>query len=120
MLADRFPPTKISARYVPATQLPAGSRFKVERKFIHPAEFKAGGPYTPGVLAGDMNMWGWSVDRLVPRGWRRAVKGRTYPSPRPHSQTDHILVNEGVEVVGGEVVRQAMSDHRPVRARLRV
>jgi endonuclease/exonuclease/phosphatase family metal-dependent hydrolase len=75
---------------------------------------------TPGVFAGDMNMWGWSIDRLVPPGWRRAVKGRTYPSPRPHSQTDHILVNEGIEVVGGEVVRQAMSDHRPVRARLRV
>lgn len=75
---------------------------------------------TPGVLAGDMNMWGWAVDRLVPRGWRRAVRGRTYPSHRPHSQTDHILVNQAVAVVGAEVVPQAMSDHRPVRARLRV
>jgi endonuclease/exonuclease/phosphatase family metal-dependent hydrolase len=75
---------------------------------------------TPGVLAGDMNMWGWTVDRLVPPGWRRAVRGRTYPSPRPHSQTDHILVTTAVEVVGADVVPQVMSDHRPVRARLRV
>ena len=32
---------------------------------------------------------------------------------------DHILVNAPVEVVSSEVVRQVMSDHRPVRARLR-
>lgn len=73
----------------------------------------------PGVFAGDMNMWGWCVDRMVPRGWRRAVRGRTYPSPRPHSQTDHILVTPIVEVAEAEVVDQVMSDHRPVRARLR-
>ena len=70
-------------------------------------------------FAGDMNMWGWCIDRLVPRGWRRAVRGRTYPSHRPHSQTDHILVTPVVEVVEAEVVPQVMSDHRPVRARLR-
>jgi endonuclease/exonuclease/phosphatase family metal-dependent hydrolase len=75
---------------------------------------------TPGALAGDMNMWGWSVDRLVPPGWRRAVRGRTYPSPRPHSQTDHILVTSAVAVTHAEVVPQVMSDHRPVRTRLRV
>lgn len=73
----------------------------------------------PAVFAGDMNMWGWCVDRMVPQGWRRAVRGRTYPSPRPHSQTDHILVTPVVEVVEAEVVDQVMSDHRPVRARLR-
>lgn len=73
----------------------------------------------PAVFAGDMNMWGWCVDRMVPRGWRRAVRGRTYPSPRPHSQTDHILVTPVVEVVEAEVVDQVLSDHRPVRARLR-
>ena len=75
---------------------------------------------TPGVLAGDMNMWSWAIDRLAPPGWRRAVRGRTYPSPRPHSQTDHILVTPPVTVVSAEVVPQVMSDHRPVRARLRV
>jgi endonuclease/exonuclease/phosphatase family metal-dependent hydrolase len=73
----------------------------------------------PAAFAGDMNMWGWCVDRLTPKGWRRAVRGRTYPSHRPHSQTDHILVTPSVEVIGSEVVRQQMSDHRPVRAHLR-
>jgi endonuclease/exonuclease/phosphatase family metal-dependent hydrolase len=73
----------------------------------------------PGALAGDMNMWGWCADRLAGPGWRRVVRGRTYPAHRPHSQTDHILVNPPVEVVSSEVVRQVMSDHRPIRARLR-
>jgi endonuclease/exonuclease/phosphatase family metal-dependent hydrolase len=73
----------------------------------------------PAAFAGDMNMWGWCVDRLVPRGWRRVVRGRTYPAHRPHSQTDHVLVTPPVEVVEAEVVPQVMSDHRPVRVRLR-
>jgi endonuclease/exonuclease/phosphatase family metal-dependent hydrolase len=73
----------------------------------------------PAAFAGDMNMWGWCIDRLVPRGWRRSVSGRTYPAHRPHSQTDHILVTSPVEVVESAVVAQIMSDHRPVKARLR-
>lgn len=76
-------------------------------------------PDTPGALAGDMNMWGWCADRLVGSGWRRVVRGRTYPAHRPHSQTDHILVNAPVTAVSSEVVPQVMSDHRPIRARLR-
>jgi endonuclease/exonuclease/phosphatase family metal-dependent hydrolase len=77
------------------------------------------GPDEPGAFAGDMNMWGWCTDRLAGPGWRRVVRGRTYPSHRPHSQTDHIMVNPAVEVVFSEVVPQVMSDHRPIRARLR-
>jgi endonuclease/exonuclease/phosphatase family metal-dependent hydrolase len=77
------------------------------------------GPGEPGAFAGDMNMWGWCAERLAGRSWRRAVRGRTYPSARPHSQTDHIMVNDSVEVVASEVVPQVLSDHRPVRARLR-
>jgi endonuclease/exonuclease/phosphatase family metal-dependent hydrolase len=82
----------------------------------------------PAALAGDMNMWGWCVDRLVggrwphrrrPGGWRRAVRGRTYPAHRPHSQTDHILVTHPVEVVEAQVVRQVVSDHHPIRVHLR-
>jgi endonuclease/exonuclease/phosphatase family metal-dependent hydrolase len=77
-------------------------------------------PQTPAAFAGDMNMWGWCVDRLMPPGWSRAVRGRTYPAHRPHSQTDHILVTHPVEVVESEVIPQTtMSDHRPIRARLR-
>lgn len=77
------------------------------------------GPDTPAAFAGDMNMWGWCIDRLVPRGWRRVVRGRTYPAHRPHSQTDHVLVTPPVEAVEAEVVPQVLSDHRPVRTRLR-
>jgi endonuclease/exonuclease/phosphatase family metal-dependent hydrolase len=73
----------------------------------------------PGAFAGDMNMWGWCADRLAGPGWRRAVRGRTYPAHRPHSQTDHILVTPAVTVVVAEVMGQVLSDHRPVRARLR-
>lgn len=78
-------------------------------------------PYTdrPAVVAGDMNMWGPVVVRLLPT-WRRAVLGRTFPTPRPHSQIDHVLVSSSLDVVEGEVVRTGVSDHWPVRARLRL
>ena len=71
------------------------------------------------VVAGDCNLWGPGVVALLPH-WRRAVRGRTYPAPRPHSQIDHVLVRDGVEIVSGEVLAATPSDHRPVRARLRV
>jgi endonuclease/exonuclease/phosphatase family metal-dependent hydrolase len=83
------------------------------RRLLPPSE-------RPGVLAGDMNMWSWTLAAMAPRAWRRAVRGRTWPSPRPHSQIDHLLVTPAVEVVAGEVVDLVASDHRPVRARLRV
>ena len=73
----------------------------------------------PAALTGDMNMWGWCIERMAGTGWRRAVRGRTYPARRPYSQVDHILVSPPVEVVGAEVIPQVMSDHRPIRARLR-
>jgi endonuclease/exonuclease/phosphatase family metal-dependent hydrolase len=72
----------------------------------------------PAFLAGDFNLWGPAVERLLP-GWRRAVKGRTYPSHRPHSQIDHVLVNEHITVVDAQIVDNRQSDHRPVRVRLR-
>jgi endonuclease/exonuclease/phosphatase family metal-dependent hydrolase len=68
-------------------------------------------------LAGDMNLWGPPV-RAMFRGWRPAVRGATWPSGRPHSQIDHILVRGPVEAVSGEVLPERGSDHRPVRARL--
>ena len=73
----------------------------------------------PGVLAGDMNLWGPPVRALLP-GWHRAVRGRTWPAWRPHSQVDHILVRGPVRVVEGAVLATAGSDHRPVRALLSV
>lgn len=72
------------------------------------------------VLLGDLNMWGWTIDAMSPAGWRRAVKGKTWPARRPRHQIDHILVTPSVEVVQAEVLDVPGSDHLPVRARLRV
>jgi len=72
----------------------------------------------PGVLVGDMNMWGWSIDRMVPKGWRRVVRGKTWPAHRPQHQIDHVLVTDSVACLGGQVGPHLGSDHLPIRARL--
>lgn len=72
-------------------------------------------PNQPGLLAGDMNFWGPPVSFALP-GWRRAVKDRSYPSWRAHSQIDHILVTRPVRVVSGGSVDLGRSDHLPLRA----
>lgn len=73
----------------------------------------------PGAFIGDMNMWSWTIDRMVPPGWRRVVRGKTWPSHRPHSQIDHLLVTPSVDALWGEVGPNLGSDHLPIRARLR-
>lgn len=72
---------------------------------------------TPAVLGGDMNAWGPVVLRMFP-GWRRLVRGRTWPAWRPHSQLDHLLGTPMVGTSDTAVLGDAGSDHRPVRARL--
>jgi len=74
-------------------------------------------PTQPALLAGDMNFWGPPVSFVLP-GWRRAVKARTYPSWRAHSQIDHIFVTRPLQVVSGGAVQVGRSDHLPLRARL--
>jgi endonuclease/exonuclease/phosphatase family metal-dependent hydrolase len=73
-------------------------------------------PDSPGVLVGDMNMWGPPLSALLP-GWSRVVRGATWPAWRPVAQLDHILVTGGV-TGRGEVVAVRGSDHLPVRARV--
>jgi len=73
----------------------------------------------PQILAGDFNFWGPPIGALM-RGWDRPVRGRTYPSWRPHSQIDHVLVRGGIRSFCGEVLAATPSDHRPIRARLRL
>ena len=76
-------------------------------------------PDHPTIVAGDCNFWGPGVQRLLP-GFRRAVLGRTWPAPRPHSQIDHVMVRGAIDVEGAEVLEPVGSDHRPVRVRLRI
>jgi len=61
------------------------------------------------VVAGDFNAWSPVVRALLP-GWRHAVRARTWPSPRPHSQIDHILVRGPWRIRGGGAV-DGGSDH---------
>lgn len=76
-------------------------------------------PEQRAVIVGDFNLWGPAVSAMLP-GWRRAVRGRTWPAHRPHSQIDHVLVRDDVEVVDAEVLDEVGSDHRPVRVTLRL
>lgn len=73
----------------------------------------------PTVIAGDCNMWGGVLRWILPAR-RRAVRGRTFPGRRPHSQIDHVWVPRDVEVIAAEVSGFLGSDHRAVRARLRL
>jgi endonuclease/exonuclease/phosphatase family metal-dependent hydrolase len=73
----------------------------------------------PSVIVGDCNMWGPVLAPLL-RGRRRAVRGRTFPGVRPHSQIDHIWVPSEVEVLDAGVSDHLGSDHRAVRATLRL
>ncbi|MFN8018205.1 MAG: endonuclease/exonuclease/phosphatase family protein [Acidimicrobiales bacterium] len=73
----------------------------------------------PSVVAGDCNLWACSPTRSVPRH-RRAVRGRTWPAHRLHSQLDHILVSPDVTIRRAEVLTPSGSDHLPVIAELEV
>ena len=72
----------------------------------------------PTVIAGDLNMpvpltW-------LAAGYAPAVLGRTYPAHQPLVQLDHVLTDRRVARRGGDVLAAAGSDHRPIRARLRL
>jgi endonuclease/exonuclease/phosphatase family metal-dependent hydrolase len=73
----------------------------------------------PSAIAGDCNMWGPPIGAVL-RDRRPAVRGRTWPAWRPHSQIDHIWIDASLEAVDGSVGPATGSDHRPVRARLAV
>jgi endonuclease/exonuclease/phosphatase family metal-dependent hydrolase len=68
----------------------------------------------PGLLLGDMNLWGPPLSLLLP-GWHRAVRGRTWPSWRRLFQIDHVMVTDAVTVLDGTVVQVGRSDHLPLR-----
>jgi endonuclease/exonuclease/phosphatase family metal-dependent hydrolase len=75
--------------------------------------------HRPTVVAGDCNLWG-PLAHLALRRHRRAVRGRTWPAARPHSQLDHVFVSDGIEVESARILPSAGSDHLPVQATLRL
>jgi endonuclease/exonuclease/phosphatase family metal-dependent hydrolase len=76
------------------------------------------GDSVPTVIAGDLNMPGLLAS--CARGYKMAVRGRTWPAGLPVTQLDHILAGPGIEPVAGVVLSPAGSDHLPIRARLRL
>lgn len=87
------------------------------------AQLRRLGGYIPGhrpsVVAGDCNLWGPMAEPAL-GGHRRAVRGRTWPAHRPHSQLDHILVSPSIRVRQAAVLAAAGSDHLPVQATLEI
>lgn len=73
----------------------------------------------PCVLAGDMNLWGPLLIALMPR-WRRALRRKTWPAWRPHSQVDHILIRGPLAVESGQAFGPMGSDHLPLQVRLAI
>ncbi len=69
------------------------------------------------VVVGDCNLWGPPAAKVL-GGRRRAVRGRTWPAHRPHSQLDHILLSPDLHSDQGRVLPPAGSDHLPVQARI--
>jgi endonuclease/exonuclease/phosphatase family metal-dependent hydrolase len=64
-----------------------GSHLQYRRINDHVATLEPG---VPVLLAGDFNAWR-PLLRLYLPGWRSLAKGRTWPTPHPHSQIDHVL-----------------------------
>jgi endonuclease/exonuclease/phosphatase (EEP) superfamily protein YafD len=71
----------------------------------------------PSVLMGDLNMWGPVVGTVL-RNRTRAVIGRTWPAKHPHSQIDHIWIDDRLVALDAAIAPPTESDHRPIRARL--
>ena len=71
------------------------------------------------IITGDLNMWSPVVNRDA-RPLRNAINGATWPAHRPHSQIDHILVSDRLDVRESQVHPNMGSDHRAVSALLSI
>ncbi|MET7338490.1 endonuclease/exonuclease/phosphatase family protein [Nonomuraea sp. NPDC005650] len=70
----------------------------------------------PTLIVGDLNMFWPST--MVAVGYRRALRGATWPAHRPAVQLDHMLIDRNISSLRGEVLNIAGSDHLPIRAEL--
>lgn len=68
----------------------------------------------PRFLLGDLNTPATALDAIAgPLGWHRLGRGRTFPSPRPVLQLDHVLSGTRVPARSFTPVAE-FSDHRPL------
>jgi endonuclease/exonuclease/phosphatase family metal-dependent hydrolase len=72
---------------------------------------RLGGEPGPRVLLGDLNLRPTALALAGRRGWRPAVRARTFPSWRPDRQLDHVLLSGAVGAQAGRAVPAAVSDH---------
>jgi endonuclease/exonuclease/phosphatase family metal-dependent hydrolase len=63
----------------------------------------------PVLIGGDFNCWRPLLRLLLP-GWTSLAFGRTWPTPRPHSQIDHVL-GRGPWTSLNSFTRDGGSDH---------
>ena len=87
----RLPREKVQRAFIVARLRDQDRSFYVVA--VHGAHISHGSHLQPGVavlVAGDFNAWR-PLLRLYLPGWRSLAKGRTWPTPRPHSQIDHVL-----------------------------
>jgi endonuclease/exonuclease/phosphatase family metal-dependent hydrolase len=66
-------------------------------------------PGVPLLIGGDFNCWRPLLRAFLP-GWKTLARGRTWPTPHPHSQIDHIL-GRGPWVGLDSFTRDGGSDH---------
>ena len=71
------------------------------------------------VVAGDFNFWGPRCGGDAAGVAARGAGPDVSRAPAAH-QIDHMLVRDDIEVLSGEVLPATPSDHRPIRARLRL
>lgn len=99
---------------LPAT---ASSQWKVERKFIYPKEFKAGRPYSPGVLAGNTLYIAGQIDTDPQTGAR--PDGIAAQTRMAMNNVGHVLRAAGMDfghVVTCHLQLADMNDYKEVNA----
>lgn len=104
-LADASTP--FTAIAVHGAHLTSGSLGQYRHVQRHAHDQLAAGPV---VMGGDFNCWR-PLLRTALRGWQSGVRAKTWPSWRPHSQIDHLLLGGSWQRGAGYAAR-GPSDHR--------
>lgn len=95
--------------------LPAGDRFEVERRIIYPDEFKAGKPYSPGVLVGETLYISGQIDRDPQTG--EQPEGIVDQTKMAMDNMGHVLRAAGMDysnVVSCHVQLADMGNYKPM------